>query len=118
VRAKKTRRGLEGWGPDRPEGMNLVRAEAAAISAGGCGSGHPHPSIPRRSRHIGLAHLSRKRDLRRVDAVAREFGIDRYELGAFLEYCKAQGDRGTENDRGDFTWAEMREKAREFLGQQ
>ena len=45
---KYARRGLDGWGPDRPEGVNLVRAEAAAISIGGCGSGHPHPSTPRR----------------------------------------------------------------------
>ncbi len=62
--------------------------------------------------------MGRKRDLRRVDAVAREFGIGRDEFGAYLEDCKAHGDRGTENDRGDFTWAEMREKAQEFKGQQ
>ena len=62
--------------------------------------------------------MGRKRDLRRVDAVAREFGLDRDEFGAYLEACKAHGDRGTENDRGDFTWAEMREKAQEFKGQQ
>ena len=62
-------------------------------------------------------NVPRKRDLRRVDSIAREFGIDRDEFGAYLEDCKAHGDRGTENDRGDFTMDELREKAREFLGE-
>ncbi|MFO0825821.1 MAG: hypothetical protein U0792_22325 [Gemmataceae bacterium] len=62
--------------------------------------------------------MGRKKDLKRVDSVARECGIDRDEFGAYLEDCKAHGDRGTENDRGDFTWAEMREKGREFKEQQ
>lgn len=58
--------------------------------------------------------MGRKRELRRVDAVAREFGIDRDEFGAYLHECKAHGDFGTENDRGDFNWEELRQKAREF----
>ena len=58
--------------------------------------------------------MGRKSDLRQVDAVAREFGIDRDEFGDFLEACKAAGDKGTANDRGDYTYAELREKAREF----
>ena len=62
--------------------------------------------------------MARKRDLRRVDAVAQEFGLDREEFGAYIEDCKAHGDRGTWNSRGDFTRAEMREKARELLGRQ
>lgn len=53
-----------------------------------------------------------------MDADAREFGLDRDEFGAYLEDCKAHGDRGTENERGDFTWAELREKACEFKDQQ
>lgn len=61
--------------------------------------------------------MGRKSDLKRVDAVAKEFGLDRNEFGAYLEDCKVHGDRGTENDRGDFTWDEMRDKAREFKGQ-
>ncbi len=40
-----------GWGPDRLEGVNLVRSEEAAISARGCGSGHPHSTGPRRGKH-------------------------------------------------------------------
>ena len=51
-----------------------------------------------------------------MEAVVREFGIlDRHEFGDFLEACKAGGERGTGNDRGDFTYAELREKAKEFL---
>jgi hypothetical protein len=38
------------------------------------------------------------------------------KFGDFLEDCKAQGDRGTKNERGDFTRSELEEKAREFLG--
>ncbi len=62
--------------------------------------------------------MGRKADLRRVDAVAREFGIDRVEFGDYLHACKEAGDRGTANDRSDFTLEELREKAREFKDQQ
>jgi hypothetical protein len=65
--------------------------------------------------------MGRKRDLRQVDAVAGEFGMDpqtRREFGDYLEECKAAGDGGTANDRGDFTYEELRRKAQEFLGQE
>ena len=55
--------------------------------------------------------VPRKRDLRRVDSIAREFGIDRDEFGAYLEDCKVHGVCG------DFMWSEMQVKTREFLGQ-
>lgn len=64
--------------------------------------------------------MARKRDLKQVDTVAREFGMDadtRDDFGKYLEDCKAAGDRGTGNARGDFTYDELRAKAREFLGQ-
>jgi len=48
IESKHSRRGPIGWGPDRREGMNLVRPEGAAISAESCGSGHPHPTGLRR----------------------------------------------------------------------
>jgi hypothetical protein len=63
--------------------------------------------------------MSKKPDLRQVDDVAHEFDmseVERIEFGDFLEDCKAHGDRGTKNDRGDFTWPELRQKAKEFLG--
>ena len=63
--------------------------------------------------------MSRKKDLREVDDVANAFDMDdeeRFEFGDFLEDSKAHGDRGTKNDRGDFTRPELERKAREFLG--
>lgn len=56
----------------------------------------------------------RKQDLREIIAIAAEFGIDRHEFGDYIEDCKASGDRGTKNDRGDFSLAELRAKAQEF----
>lgn len=64
--------------------------------------------------------MARKRDIRDVEAIARAFGMapdQRREFGDYLEECKRSGDRGTLNDRGDFTWDEMVEKARDFLGE-
>lgn len=63
--------------------------------------------------------MGRKRDLKEIDDVANAFDMDdveRFEFGDFLEDCKAYGDRGTKNERGDFTRAELERKAREFLG--
>jgi hypothetical protein len=53
------------------------------------------------------------RDLKRVDRIAREFGIDRRAFGAYLHECKEAGDYGSD-EKGDFTEDELREKAREF----
>lgn len=66
-----------------------------------------------------VAKVARKQDLRDVDRTARQFGMDpetRREFGDFLEDCKRSGDRGTKNDRGDYTWDELQAKGREFLG--
>jgi hypothetical protein len=41
----------------------------------------------------------------------------RFEFGDYLEDEKAAGSGGTKNRRGDFTMEELREKAREFLGE-
>jgi hypothetical protein len=63
--------------------------------------------------------MSRKPDQKQVDAIAYQFGMSqdqRFEFGDYLEACKAKGDRGTKNARGDFTSSELRQKAREFLG--
>ncbi len=63
--------------------------------------------------------MGRKSDLREVDDVADAFDMDdveRFEFGDFLEDCKAHGDRGTKNDRGDFKRTELEQKARDFLG--
>ncbi len=58
------------------------------------------------------------KDIRQIEAIAREFGMDpdeRREFGDYIEECKRGGDRGS-GPRGDFTYAELREKAAEFRG--
>jgi hypothetical protein len=64
--------------------------------------------------------VTRKRDLRRVDAIAKEFGMppdERREFGDYPENCKRRGDCGSE-ENGDFTYDELREKATEFRAEQ
>lgn len=36
-------------------------------------------------------------------------------VGDYLEECKAAGDTGTRNARGDFKWSELLEKVREYF---
>ena len=67
--------------------------------------------------HEGL--VGRKKDLRLVDAVCDEFGMDGeqgFDFRDYLHECKESGDCGTGNEKGDFTMDELRDKAREFLG--
>jgi hypothetical protein len=65
--------------------------------------------------------MARKQDIKDVKRVAEQFGMDseqRRDFGDYLEDCKNSGDCGTRNDRGDFTWAELEDKAREFLAEE
>jgi hypothetical protein len=39
----------------------------------------------------------------------------REAFGEFIEQEKIDGNRGSLNQRGDFTYGELRQKAREFL---
>lgn len=53
-----------------------------------------------------------------MEAVALEFKMteeERRDFGDFLEEEKATGNGGTQNERGDFTYQELRQKARDFL---
>lgn len=64
--------------------------------------------------------MPHEHDIAQVDEVAREFDMNReqrFEFGDFLEDEKAAGNGGTKNRRGDFTMPELRDKAREFLGE-
>jgi hypothetical protein len=66
----------------------------------------------------GIA-ISKKRDIRQIEAIAREFDMDlveRREFGDYIEDCKRAGEKGSAKD-GDFTYDELREKAREFRGE-
>ncbi len=54
-----------------------------------------------------------------MEAVAREFNMtesERRDFGDFLEEEKATGNGGTKNERGDFTYQELRQKTSDFLG--
>lgn len=65
--------------------------------------------------------MGKKADIREIEEIARQFGMDeeeRRDFGDYVEECKCSGDRGTKNDRGDFTWPELEQKAREFLSRE
>lgn len=61
---------------------------------------------------------SHKPDIKQIDSVAKEYGMDddmRMDFGDHIEGLKAVGERGTKNDRGDFTYQQLREIAEEWL---
>jgi hypothetical protein len=63
--------------------------------------------------------VARKADIKQIEAIARKFRMSpeqRREFGDYVEALKAAGHSGTKNDRGDFTYAELEELAREFVG--
>jgi len=60
--------------------------------------------------------MGKKRDIRNIEAIATEFdmvGDERRKFGDYIEECKLEGERGS-GAKGDFTYGELREKAREF----
>ena len=62
--------------------------------------------------------MGKKDDIKQIDAIAREFRMSptlRKTFGLFLEEEKRNGYGGTLNNRGDFTYPELRQKAKEFL---
>ena len=62
--------------------------------------------------------MVKKKDIQQVEAVAYAFNMteeDRRDFGDFLEEEKTIGNGGTKNERGDFTYQELRQKARDFL---
>ena len=63
--------------------------------------------------------MARKRDIKQIQAIAREFQMDdkeRWEFGDYIEECKRNGVHGS-GQHGDFTFEELRAKAREFRGE-
>lgn len=63
--------------------------------------------------------MGRKRDIRQIEAIAREFDMEpdeRREFGDYIEDCKRGGELGTGTD-GDFTYEELRAKVAEFRGE-
>jgi len=63
--------------------------------------------------------MGKKRDIRQIDAIAKEFDMDsdeRREFGDYVEDCKRRGEKGSGKD-GDFTYGELRDKVSEFRGE-
>ena len=61
--------------------------------------------------------MGNKPDIQEVNEAARRAGLtpaQRKEFGRYLERCKRDGDGGTKNDRGDFTWDELMDRAQQF----
>jgi hypothetical protein len=59
-------------------------------------------------------HMSKKPDIRQINDVARRHGIrDRKKFGNWIEKEK-KADPGTKNERGDYTYEELEEKAEEY----
>jgi len=62
--------------------------------------------------------MGKKRDLKQIDAIANEFhlrGELRESFGEFIEEQKSLGYGGSLNAKRDFTYKELRQKAKEFL---
>ncbi len=63
--------------------------------------------------------MARKRDIRQIEAIAKEFDMspqERREFGDYIEDCKRRGEYGT-GPNGDFTYGELRDKVPEFRGE-
>lgn len=59
-----------------------------------------------------------KKDIKQVNKIAKEYKMtqeQRYSFGKFLEEEKRGLSRGQQNNRGDFTYQELQQKAQEFL---
>jgi RHS repeat-associated protein len=60
------------------------------------------------SAHIGRAITA-------VMGAAANTATNRRCVGDYLEDCKNDGDKGTKNSRGDFTWEELKTRVREYF---
>ncbi len=59
-----------------------------------------------------------KDDIKQVNEIGKKHNLNtrqRKEFGKFLENEKKKGRIGTKNERGDYTWHELDQKALEFL---
>lgn len=62
--------------------------------------------------------MGKKKDIKQIEAIAKEFHMSkeiREAFGEFIEQEKIDGNRGSLNQRGDFTYGELRQKAKDFL---
>lgn len=107
----------------QPVGIAAIAAGATVMIHGGALAGAVFMS-PIRDRGGGGGSGGGRRgkggkgDIKQVDDVAKEFKMtreQRQEFGDWIEAEKASGNGGTANERGDFTYRELRDKAREFM---
>ncbi|MGL4498866.1 MAG: hypothetical protein ACRCU2_07360 [Planktothrix sp.] len=69
--------------------------------------------------YMDRKRMAPKRDIKQIDDIGKKFSMserERINFGKFIEAEKDAGCRGSK-DRGDFTWEELIEKAREFFGE-
>ena len=62
--------------------------------------------------------MGKKKDLKQIDDIAKKYNMtkeQRKEFGKFIENEKKKGRIGSENERGDYTWEELKQKGLEFL---
>jgi hypothetical protein len=62
--------------------------------------------------------MGNKADIRRIRQIAARFGMTREQrrlFGDYVEECKRKGIRGTGNERGDYNWQELEQRATEFI---
>jgi len=62
--------------------------------------------------------MGKKRDTKQIDDIATLFQMtepQRRRFGEFIEEEKRKGNRGILNRKGDFTYSELKQKAKEFL---
>jgi hypothetical protein len=62
--------------------------------------------------------MGKKKDNQQIDDIAKEFNMNqrqRKQFGKFIEGEKEALHRGNLNAKGDFTYAELRQKAKEFI---
>jgi hypothetical protein len=62
--------------------------------------------------------MGKKRDTKQIDSIARRCHMtksQRRRFREFIEQEKRDGNRGTLNEKGGFTYSELKQKAQEFL---
>jgi hypothetical protein len=62
--------------------------------------------------------MGKKNDTKQIDDISNEFNMNlkqRKLFGKFIEREKADGWYGSLNAKGDFTYTELFQKAKEFL---
>jgi len=98
------------FGEQNATADHSTEADAICRKTSSC---HPRSGSLTEARNL----VGRKKELKDVEQAAIEGGLapsQRHEFSRYLHRCKQSGEHGSKNDRGDFTYQELVEKAREF----